>query len=158
MSPKNLPGSIFLLLLVLAMPFLSQHARADEAPVAVVKTLSGEVSIVRAGASLPAGVGSDLLLGDELLTGPTGAVGFTFTDESRLSLGPASRYRIERYSFDAGTHEGEFRSRLARGSLGVISGRLAKQSPEAVKVETPLSVLGVRGTEFLIEVDPEGLQ
>jgi len=154
-----LPLAVRITLLALpAFAITAGPCRAAEAAVAVVKVLSGEVSIERAGGSNPARVGSDLLPGDEVVTGPEASVGFTFTDESQLSLGPASRYRIERYRFDAGTHEGEFRGRLARGSLGVISGKLAKQSPDAVKVETPLSVLGVRGTEFLIEVDPEGLR
>ena len=39
-----------------------------------------------------------------------------------------------------------------RGTLAVISGKLSKQSPKAVKFSTPSTVLGVRGTEFVIEV------
>jgi len=145
--------------LAAAACLLASHAgMAADPPVAVVKVVLGEVRILRAGEPVPAVVGSDLLSGDELLTGPSGAVGFTFSDESQLSLGPASRYRIQHYRFDATTHEGEFHGRLGQGSLGVISGKLARQSPDAVKVETPLSVLGVRGTEFLIEVAPGGIE
>jgi hypothetical protein len=32
----------------------------------------------------------------------------------------------------------------------VVSGRIAKQSPEAMTVRTPFAVLGVRGTEFAV--------
>jgi len=34
----------------------------------------------------------------------------------------------------------------------VISGRIAKQSPDAMTVRTPSAILGVRGTEFLVKV------
>jgi hypothetical protein len=35
-------------------------------------------------------------------------------------------------------------------SLSVISGRIAKQSPEAMTVRTPSTILGIRGTEFVV--------
>ena len=42
---------------------------------------------------------------------------------------------------------------VRRGTLAVVSGRIAKQTPETVEFHTPTSVLGVRGTEFVIEVE-----
>ena len=38
-------------------------------------------------------------------------------------------------------------------SLTIETGKIAKQSPEAMKVRTPATVLGVRGTEFVVFVD-----
>jgi hypothetical protein len=35
----------------------------------------------------------------------------------------------------------------------VVSGKMVKQSPEAMRVRTPASIMGVRGTEFLVRVD-----
>src|SRR2546429_227904 len=55
------------------------------------------------------------------------------------------RSRVERVSLD-----GAFESSLRRGTLSVVSGKIAKQSPDAMKVKTPSSILGVRGTEFLV--------
>ncbi|TMH15282.1 MAG: FecR domain-containing protein, partial [Betaproteobacteria bacterium] len=43
-----------------------------------------------------------------------------------------------------------FESSLRKGTLSVVSGKIAKQSPDAMKVKTPSSILGVRGTEFLV--------
>jgi len=42
---------------------------------------------------------------------------------------------------------------LKRGSLSVVSGRIAKQSPDAMTLRTPSVTLGVRGTEFAVSVD-----
>jgi hypothetical protein len=35
----------------------------------------------------------------------------------------------------------------------VISGRIAKQAPDAMTVRTPAAILGVRGTEFVVTVN-----
>ena len=43
-------------------------------------------------------------------------------------------------------------SRVERGTLGIVSGQIAKQTPDAMRVRTPTSILGVRGTKFLVEV------
>jgi hypothetical protein len=34
-----------------------------------------------------------------------------------------------------------------------VSGRIVKQTPEAMRVKTPSAVMGVRGTEFIVKVD-----
>ena len=59
---------------------------------------------------------------------------------------------LDAYRFDTTTHQGQFDATLSKGSLAVVSGKIAKQSPDAMKVRTPASVLGVRGTEFVVEV------
>jgi len=72
------------------------------------------------------------------------------TDNSLLSAGPNSVLALDRYEFDSTTNAGHFDASLHRGTLAVVSGRLAKQSPDAMSVHTPLAVLGVRGTEFVV--------
>ena len=74
-------------------------------------------------------------------------------DSSLLSIGPNSVLVLDTFAFDATTHQGRFDATLSKGSLAVVSGRIAKQAPEAMKVRTPASVLGVRGTEFVVQVD-----
>jgi len=39
-----------------------------------------------------------------LVTGPDGALGITFKDNSLLSIGPESRLSVDRFVFDATTH------------------------------------------------------
>jgi len=42
---------------------------------------------------------------------------------------------------------------MDRGTAVVVSGQIAKRSPEAMKVKTPTSILGVRGTTFAVKVE-----
>jgi hypothetical protein len=121
-----------------------------------IKVTRGGVQIERAGQKTPAAVGAVVQAGDVVSTGADGSVGITFLDNSLLSAGPNSVLAIDRFAFDSTTHQGSFESSLRKGTLAVVSGKLAKQSPEAMKVKTPAAVLGVRGTEFLVRTgDPK---
>jgi hypothetical protein len=115
-----------------------------------VKVARGTVQVERGGQKAPAAVGTAVQAGDVVTTGPDGSVGITFLDNSLLSAGPNSVLAIDRFAFDPTTHQGGFESSLRTGTLAVVSGKLAKQSPDAMKVKTPAAVLGVRGTEFLV--------
>ena len=120
------------------------------ADIGQIKTSKGQVTVERGGQVLPGAVGLKLEAADTLKTGPDSAVGITMRDNSLLSAGPNSILQLQRFEFDPATHQGRFDSRLERGTLAVVSGRIAKQSPEAMTVRTPSAQLGVRGTEFVV--------
>jgi hypothetical protein len=88
--------------------------------------------------------------GDLLVTGADGGLGLTLADDSRLSIGPDTTLSIERFAFNATTHEGAHEVSLRRGTLAAVSGKLARHSPDAMKVRTPSAILGVRGTYFVV--------
>ena len=119
-----------------------------------IKVSTGSAQIERSGKKLPAKVGQVVQQGDVVITGSDGSVGITFRDNSLVSIGPDSVLAIDRFVFDSTTHQGAFDSSLKQGTLAVVSGKLAKQSPEAMKVKTPAAILGVRGTEFLVRTGP----
>ena len=81
------------------------------------------------------------------------SVGITMADNSLLSAGPNSILSLDRFEFDPTSSQGQFDAQLRKGSLAVISGRIAKQSPEAMTVRTPSAILGVRGTEFVLSAN-----
>src|SRR5204863_9747724 len=93
---------------------------------------------------------------DTLVPGADGAAGVTFADNRVLSVGPSSVLATERYAFDSTTHNGHFDASLKKGTLAVVSGKMLKQSPHAMRVRTPSSIMGVRGTEFVVKVTEPG--
>jgi len=113
----------------------------------------GDVQIERDGKRLAAPVGTMIQARDTVKTGPNGSVGITFQANSLLAAGPNSELVIERFVFDSTTHKGEFDTALKKGTLAVVSGKIVKQSPEAMRVKTPAAIMGVRGTEFVVKVD-----
>ena len=126
---------------------------AHAADIGQIKAAKGQVSIVRGGQTLPGETGAKLQAADVLKTGADGSVGVTMSDNSLLSVGPNSVLALDKYEFDSTTSQGQFDASLQKGSLAVISGRIAKQSPDAMKVRTPSSILGVRGTEFVVSLN-----
>lgn len=137
--------------LLLALMLAAPAARAE---IGQIKVAKGQVTVERAGQALPGQVGLRLEAQDVVRTGADGSVGITMRDDSLLSAGPNSIVVLERFDFEPTTQAGRFDSRLDRGTLAVLSGRLAKQSPQAVTVRTPSAVLGVRGTEFVVAAEP----
>ena len=136
------------LLLAFACGVVPPAAWADD--IGQLKVANGSIYIERGGQRLPAKVGTHVQATDTVVTGADGSACIAFIDNSLLSVGPNSVLAIERYAFNSTTYEGAFESTLRKGTLSVVSGKIAKQSPDAMKVKTPSSILGVRGTEFLV--------
>jgi hypothetical protein len=138
------------LIMAVVLAIAGPVAAAD---VGLVKVAKGDVRVERNGAKLPVVVGMGLAASDVIVTGADGSAGITFTDNSLVSVGPGSVFSIDKYSFDTTTHAGEFQGSLKQGRLAAVSGKMVKQSPESMKIRTPSSIMGVRGTEFVVQVD-----
>ena len=123
------------------------------ADIGQIKTLEGGGHILRGDDRIVAEPGMRLEAADTVLTSEDSRMGIIFIDDTRLSLGPNSRIELERFHFDPAKNDGEFFTRIKSGSLEIISGKIAKQSPDSMKVATPTSVLAVRGTRFLIKIE-----
>ena len=127
-------------------------ALAQSSEIGRIKTVTGTATVVRGKAQAPATAGYQLLVRDVLTTGPNGRIGVTFVDNSRFAVGPNSRVALSQFEFDDTTHKGKSLTTVDRGSLGVVSGQIAKENKDAMKVRTPTSLLAARGTRFVVEV------
>ena len=117
-----------------------------------IKTVAGTAQVVRGKQAAPAAAGYQLLVSDVLTTGPNGRIAITFVDNSRFSVGPNSRVSLSQFEFDDTTHKGRSLTTIDRGSLGVVSGQIAKENKDAMRVRTPTSLLAARGTTFVVDV------
>ena len=140
----------FLLVGVFATPVVAQ-----ERPVAGrIKTSTGAAFIVREGAQTPAQIGQIVYEADGLRTGADGKVGITLNDDTRLSLGPNSELKLERFMYAPADSGFSLVLRFVRGAATYVSGRIAKLAPDAIRLETPAAIIGVRGTTLAINVLP----
>ncbi len=122
------------------------------AQIARVKQSVGTAAIERGSARLPAAPGLQLAAGDRLVTGKDGRISVTFVDNTRFAVGPNSDVAVSQFDYDRTRQRGAFVTQVNRGSLAVVSGKIAKSGRDAMKVRTPNSLLGVRGTRFIVEV------
>ncbi len=104
--------------------------------------------------SIPAQAGQTVLEADQLKTNADGYIGLTLKDDTLLSLGPNSEVHLDHFVFSPGEGRLGFALRIARGLVAYVSGRIAKLSPDAVRLETPSGIVGVRGTRLAIRVTP----
>lgn len=118
----------------------------------MIKISKGQVNVQRGDARIAGQAGLKLYQADRVQTGAGSAVGISMKDGSLLSAGPNSSLSLDKFSFDVRTNVGRMSTGVSRGTLSVVTGRIARQSPESVDFHTPLSILGVRGTAFVIEV------
>lgn len=139
-------------LLILSAVAALATAQPAWAEIGRIKSQVGEVKIIRGGQSFAAKPGFKLEQGDIVATGKTGRVGIAFLDNTRMALGPKSRITLDEFSYDRSRQTGSFVTSVNRGSLGVVSGNIAKSKRDAMRVRTPTSMLGVRGTKFVVEV------
>jgi hypothetical protein len=133
------------MMLMISLPALA----SDDA--GTIKNSRGSVSIERNGQKIPAAAGMPVFTGDRVITGMDGSVGITLRDNTLLSAGPKSSLVLNRFAYNSSTNDGAIDATVKRGTLAVVSGKIAKNSPSSVKFHTPAAILGVRGTEFVID-------
>jgi hypothetical protein len=136
--------------LLIAAAALSQAAAS--APIAQVKTVTGQVVIERSAQRLPVKIGDPLFEKDVVVTGPDGAIGITFIDNTVFSTGPNSQLALDEFQFDSNNFRGSMLADMRQGTLAVVSGDITRSAPGAMKIKTPTAVLGVRGTTFAVQV------
>jgi len=128
-------------------------AQAPQNAAGRIKVASGSVFIVRAGTLVPAQAGQEVFEADGLKTGADGRLGITLKDDTRVSLGPSSEVRVDRFVFAPAEGQMGLVLKVVRGVIGYVSGRIAKLSPDSIRLETPAAVVGIRGTTLALRVE-----
>jgi hypothetical protein len=120
-----------------------------------VKVASGAAFVVREGRAIAAAPGQVVFQADVLRTGSDGRLGVTLNDDTRVSLGPTTEVRIDRFAYGSADGGLGLALKFVRGVAAYVSGRIAKLSPDSVRLETPAAIVGVRGTTLAIRADEQ---
>jgi hypothetical protein len=135
-----------------ALLLTTTAASAQDQRSGTLKTVTGDVRLSQGGTGQVAQEGSGLQQADRIVTGPDASATFTLKDGTVISVGPNSTLDLVKVKFDTTTQQGSVMLSLLQGTIRVVTGWLSKLHPEQVKVITPTSVVGVRGTDFIVEV------
>lgn len=102
-------------------------------------------------------LGAPLYRQDQLTTGDASRAMLLFRDGGRIGLGANAALDIKDYRWQEGGHEDHVALRLLRGGLRSMTGTLGQTAPKAFSIETPVSLVGIRGTVFdLLLEEPQG--
>jgi hypothetical protein len=130
-----------------------QTASAEAGRIGTFKEVQGEAWVGQPAARRAAASGDGVQTADRLSTGKTGAATVTLKDGTVLIVGPNTKVDLSRFEYNPTTQEGNFLVDLLQGSVRVVTGLLGKANPEKFKVQTPTSVVGVRGTDFIVQTE-----
>jgi hypothetical protein len=117
------------------------------------KSVAGNVRVQSPSGQTRAAQSGDALAAQErVITGTDGSAALTLRDGTVIAVGPSSNVGVNAFSFDATTHNGSLIVSVLQGSIRMLTGLLAKLNPQSVQVQTPTALVGVRGTDFIVEV------
>ena len=125
------------------------ETRPVEAKVSArVILLQGDAqAVTAAGQARRLSNGAALYTGELIETGPGAHAVLAFRDDSRLTLGAATRFKIDQFAFDAAQPQaGRFLMTLLKGSLRAVTGLVGKANPRNVSFSTATATVGIRGT------------
>jgi hypothetical protein len=150
----NTISRVFIVVAV-ALAAFSTQAFASEATGLVVAS-RGTVIATSSEDSRELRQGDEIYVEDAIMTGPKSFAVVQFLDGSKVTIKPNSEIVIEDYVYN-GDAEDQATLNLVSGGLRVITGAMAKNNPENYKVKTPVALMGVRGTEFAIQLCGENI-
>jgi len=133
----------------------SQQVNATARPNTVqasakIAMIAGEVFAVdTAGNRRRLSDGGSVYPGDVVETLPGARAVLAFRDDSRVTVGSNSRFRVDNFVYDdKNPTEGRFLASILRGSVRALTGLIAKADNKNVGFSTATATIGIRGTGF----------
>ncbi len=121
--------------------------------VAIAKSIIGTVKVKRDNKIINIKKGNRLDNGDIVITKEKSSIGIIFDDGSRLSLGSKTLFVINKFIVKPSLNKFDVDIELKKGKALFSSGKIGKLAPQSVKFRVPEGIIGIRGTEFLVEVE-----
>ncbi|MBN2648048.1 MAG: FecR domain-containing protein [Thiotrichales bacterium] len=98
-------------------------------------------------------------VGQTITTGNNGHVHIRFIDGAKLSLRPNTVLTVETYRYDPENPENNrVKLFLEKGVARSISGEAGKQNKEGFRMNTPISAIGIRGTDYTVSTTAQRTQ
>jgi hypothetical protein len=128
-------------------------APASSEPIGNVATLTGIATVIRNKNSLALHLRDDIFLNDEVQTSSSSSLGITFSDATTFNLSANAKMTIDNYIYEDGGKQNAGIFDIGKGTVAFVAAAVAKTGD--MKITTPTSTLGIRGTTGLVEV-PQG--
>lgn len=154
----NLPESHIiiqrLILALLLMTWLSVPSLAAD-PIGQVVSMTGSVKALQTdGGERTLDLDSPVYAQEKLVTGPTSNVEVRLLDETILAQGPDSTIFLDEYVYSPDPSASKLLFKMGAGTFRFLSGKIVKQNPSAFELQTPMTTIGIRGTEPVAKVGP----
>ena len=113
------------------------------AQVGNIKSLKGDVRILRNGMSLVAKVNSTINIKDVIITGENSKAKIVFKDNTIITIGKNSKFKVEEYVYNK---KPKAKFSFLKGTFVSVTGKIGKIAPDRFKLRTKTAAIGIRGT------------
>jgi hypothetical protein len=104
------------------------------------------------GGGSPLQAGSSLYANETVGTGQNGTAELQFLDSTKLSVGPSSNVRLDKFVYDPNNKgAGKVAINATKGAYRFVTG---EQDKKNYQINTPYATIGVRGTVLEIVIVP----
>jgi hypothetical protein len=131
---------------------LSVSAHAE---IGSVTETSGTTIIKRGKEIIQVAKGTLVEMNDRVET-KNGKTKITFKDNTIVTVTESSALLIDDFVYDAKSGAGKLGLKAAAGTVRYVSGKIAHNNPNSVKINTPTAAITVRGTDFVMSVAETG--
>jgi hypothetical protein len=129
---------------------------AAVADIGSVVDLSGTAVIKRGKQTITVAKGTPVETNDKIET-KNGVVNIKFKDDTSVKVTENSSLVIDDFVYDPkNAAGGKLSLKAASGTVRYVSGNIAHNNPNSVKINTPTAAIAVRGTDFVMAVDETG--
>lgn len=115
-------------------------------PIGFITVCHGSAAAQGAEGSRELTTGSPLYENDVVTTAKGGSLEIEFIDDARLALGEGSEVILDKYVYS--DDMGDAVIKMVEGTFRTTTGALVDVNPEGFILDTPLSTVGIRGTEI----------
>ncbi len=129
---------------------------AQTIPVGQAAVVRGDVYVERAGEKIKLKSKDKVFQGDKILTGEKGKVQVIFADDSIFTIGRDAEILLDNYVYNPKTNVGKSKIKAKKGTFKFVTGKIAKNNYDNVKVITPFATIGVRGSGGIVDIAPNG--
>jgi hypothetical protein len=126
-------------------------AAAEEGGIGNASAVKNRVEGTIRGQTRALSSGSAVYANESVRTGQDSIAELGFVDSTKLSVGPTSEVRLDKFVYDPNKGAGAVALKATRGSLRFVTG---VQDHDSYSIKTPYATLGVRGTVLEIVVKP----
>ncbi|MGZ5030126.1 MAG: FecR family protein, partial [Methylobacter sp.] len=146
----------FVLLVLLAAPLSADEQSNPDEVGRVTLAIGQAVAHNKKGEQRLLKRGDPVYVDETIETSAGGHVHLRFVDEGTVSLRPNSRLSIELYHYDKMQPKNSaIRFNLEAGVVRSISGKATQAAHDRFRLNTPITAIGVLGTDFVVRAEPE---
>jgi hypothetical protein len=145
-----------LVFVLAALPALAQQAASPLTRIGGAGAVRGSVNAIAPNGTVGRIVesGKPIYLNDHITTKADSRLQVMLLDETVFTMGPDSDMVLDEFVYDPNSNAGKVTARLTKGVFRFVSGKVARQGPDRMKINVPTGTMGIRGTWGAAQVGP----